>query len=728
MKKKIFICLACICLIFTPFFLTGCFDTKGKVNTISNESDFIECIQEGFPDDSYMDGRKDGKAIYKIVPFELTNDITITSSNIKNKTTVYYDTKFSDYSSEEEFMNDWGLYYKKIVLDGKNHTVKNLTINGWGASLFGVVGSSSITVKNITFDNLTIDGQGPAGGFVSFTATRNNCEINFENVHIINSSISGDGEYPLGGFVGSCNLAKGIISNCSIKNTVINGENANSCGGFIGNDLGNRDRYISIADSTSIGNKIQGKESVGGFIGTFNHESEDYKKDRLIEFKNLTCSSDVIATNKRAGGIVGLLSYWDYANFTFTNCKTEFDNETYREIKSSGYSAGGILGSANWNGGALRVPSGSQLNFVNCSNNISVSGSEYVGGISGCLDDRFWKVTYTDCKNLNYGSIYGATKLGGISGSIAGDILGAQQFTFTGCENNAFVTGSGEYVGGISGYNDNLNPLFTNCKNTSQYSWLTGVKYVGGISGRYGTFVDCENSMAIKHNGFVQTTWQYVGGIVGSGDDSTFTNCINSGNIIDYTKSTGVTATYIGGIAGFTSKLLMTGCSNSGTIAGSECVGGLVGKSDATFFEGQKNTLINCSNTGNIYAFGQTNTIKENYDNKEVKGKIGILIGSFYTGTLIFEFDNVTVNGNIYIINDTDHIGGWCGYMEEGSVDTLKGDITNSTIDYKIYLSQNVSDICITNYRYGANVFEGDNNIGDFNNPTTSPESFVYSE
>lgn len=724
-KKSIFLCLIIISLVFMPLWLTGCFGSKDKVNKISNESDFIECIQEGFPDDSYRDGVKDGKTIYKVVPFELTNDITITSSNIKNATTVDYDAKISDYSSEEEFMNDWGLYYKKIVLDGKNHTVKNLTISGWGASLFGVVGSSSITVKNITFDNLTIDGQGPASGFVSFTATRNNCEINFENVHIINSSISSDGEYPLGGFVGSCNLAKGIISNCSIKNTVINGENANSCGGFIGNNLGNRDRYISITDSTSIGNEIQGKESVGGFIGTFKHESEDYNQNRLIEFKNLTCSSDVIATNKRAGGIVGFLSYWDFANFTFTNCKTEFDDETYREIKSTTQSAGGILGSAHWNGVAARVPNGSQLNFVNCSNNMSVTGSEFVGGISGCLDDRFWKVTYTDCKNLNYGSIYGGTKLGGISGSIAGDILGAQQFTFTGCENNGFVTGAGEYVGGISGYNDNINPLFTNCTNTSQYNWLTGLKYVGGISGRYGTFVNCSNAMDIKHNGEVQTAWEYVGGIVGSGDDSTFENCSNSGDIIDHSKSTGVNATYIGGIAGFTSKLVLKDCSNTGTISGNECVGGLVGKSDATWIEGQKNTLINCSNTGNVYAFGQTTTTTENYTDKEVKGKVGLIIGSFHTGTLIFEFTNVTVNGNIYVVNDTDYVGGWCGYMVEGGESIIEEATETSTMSYKIYLSQNISNICKSNFRYGENVF--DEIITGFNNPT-SLETFTYSE
>ena len=709
-RKSLFFGLFATCLTCIIGVFAGCDLDKPVVVNISSESELATYMADGFAE------KVDDKAVEKYV---LANDITVARTDIKNNATIAYENSISWGNTETEARETFG-GVKNVTIDGQNHTIKNLTLSGFRASFLGGA-TGNVIIKNLTFDNLTVNGMSETGAIVAYL--KDSATLTLDNVKIINSTIACEEDYSVGGFVGYSYRAKGSISNCLLENTTVEGVNSDACGGFIGNNIGIRDEFISVSDSVSKGNTVKGKASVGGFIGTFKHENEDYKADRLIEFKNLTCSSDVFASDKRAGGIVGFLSYWDFANFTFTNCKTEFDQAQYREIKSSGLSAAGILGSANWNGSAARVPNGSQINFVNCSNDMSVSGSEFVGGISGCLDDNFWKVTYVDCQNLHNGSIYGGTKLGGISASIAGDILGAEQFTFTGCENRGFVTGSGEYVGGICGYNDNLNPLFTNCKNVSDYNWMTGLKYVGGISGRYGTFVGCENAMDIKHNGEVQTSWQYVGGIVGSGDGSTFTNCSNSGDILDYTKANGVNASYIGGIAGYTSQLVLKGCTNTGTVAGNEYVGGLVGKSDAKWIELQKNTLIDCSNSGDVYAFGQSVTTAEDYENSTVKGKVGLIIGAFHTGTLILEFDNVTVNGNIYVVNDTDYVGGWCGYMAEGGESLIEDATENSTTAYKIYVSQAVSEICKNNFKYGENVF--DEPISGFNNPT-AVEAFEY--
>ena len=735
-KKKLFMFLLMTALLFIAFPLSGCSCAQNlldKLNSlmikeypINNESEFVKCIQEDFSRTPEDYSRKPGERDYEYILYELNNDITITSTSIESYWSGRYNKCVPKEATEEEFVEEYTIYYD-MVLDGKNHTIKNLSLSGFGASIFGMIGNkSNLTVKNITFDNLTINGRGPVGALL---ASANGGTINFENVHIINSNITSESNYPIGGFIGQSDGTIGTIKNCSVENTTINGAVAEDCGGFIGkNSLTIRGELLTVSDCESKNNTISAKCNVGGFFGELYQSYADYKADRLFEFKNLTNSSTVTATDIRAGGIAGHLSYWDYSNFVFDTCKNEANATYTAEIKSTNNSAGGILGSANWNGTWAEIPGGCQINFNNCTNNMRVTATENVGGISGYISDKFWYVNYNNCKNLGYGSVDGIHKIGGISGTIDGTIFGGKQFTYTNCENNGMVDGFGSYIGGIAGYNNALNPLFTNCKSTSQHNWITGEQYVGGISGRYGTFVNCENTMDIKHNGTVKTLWKYVGGIVGSGDNSTFTNCTNSGDIIDYTKCTGVDASYIGGIAGYTTKLLMTDCSNSGTIAGNECVGGLVGKSDAAFLEGQKNTLINCSNTGDIYAFGQTTTTQDNYNDKAVKGKIGLLIGSFYTGTLIFEFNNVTVGGNIYIINDTDYVGGWCGYFEEGSVNTFKNDITDSTIDYKIYLSQNVTNICKSNYRYGANIFDDEDNVGNFNNPTTSPESFTYSE
>jgi len=721
MKKKIFICLACFCLILTPFFLTGCFGANEKIS-INNESDLIQCIQKDFLADNSYYSHFEGERVYETKYYELNSNITVKKTNIKNASTIYYNDWVPSRETEEEFMENAGWYKKYIVLDGQNHTVKNLSLSGFGASVFGMIGSESrITVKNITFDNLTINGSGPVGAIMSL-AVGENIKINFENVHIINSSITTDDNYPVGGFIGITDNVTGIIKKCSIKNSTINGVNAEACGGFIGsNTITVRGDLLKVSNCESKNNTISAKINAGGIYGKFAQTYGDYQTDRLIEFKNLTNSSSVTATEGFVGGIVGYLHYWDYGNFVFENCHNKNDENTSRKINTEEDHAGGILGAAYWVGSGLRVPDGSQINFNNCTNNMSISANSHVGGISGFLSTRFWKATYTNCKNLSDGNIYGVNNIGGIAGTIDGNIIGAKQFTFTNCENNGFITGKGEYVGGISGKNLSLTPLYTNCTNSSQSNWLTGKKYVGGIAGRYGIFVNCTNAMDIKHNGPVQITWEYVGGIVGSGELSKFTNCSNSGNIIDHTKCAGVNASYIGGIAGYTSKLELRDCSNSGTIAGNDCVGGLVGKA-----EGDK-TLINCSNTGNVYAFGQTSTTNTNYTKKEVKGKVGLIVGYIY-GSVSCVFRNVTVSGNIYVVNDTDYIGGWCGFIENGDFNTIASGISDSTINYKIYLSQNVTSTCKNNYRYGANIFNANGNIGDFNNPTTSPESFIYSE
>ena len=716
--KSLFLGLVVVCLFFMAGLFTGC-DLPAQAHKINNEADFIKYYQEGFPFSDYLSSSRDGVLTYSVVPYELTSDITITKS-LKNESSVKFESAINAGGSAEYAMGQCGVYNKRVKIDGKNHTIKNLNFSGFCAGLFGKLSDSQIIITNITFDNLTINSTGPAGGLIGdiFKVNKNDeCRIYFENVHIINSTITTEGNNPIGGFVGSLDHVTGTIKNCSIKNSTINGVDSEACGGFIGSEVGNiKGDLLTVQDCESKHNTISAKKNVGGIYGQFFQTYGDYQSEKLITFKNLKNSSGVEATSGCAGGIIGNLDHYDYANYVFENCHNVNDGNYSKKIVGTSGSAGGILGSATYNGYAF--PDGSQINFNNCTNSMGIEATENVGGISGRINQYFWKVTYTNCKNLQYGDVRGINNVGGISGSIEGNILGAQQFTFTNCENNGFVTGSGEYVGGISGKNLSLTPLYTNCKNTSQSNWLTGKKYVGGISGRYGIFVDCTNAMNIKHNGQVQTTWEYVGGIVGSGESSTFNNCSNSGNIIDHTKSTGVNASYIGGIAGYVSKLELTDCSNSGTIAGNDCVGGLVGKAD-----GQKN-LINCSNTGNVYAFGQTLATAQNYADKAVKGKVGLIVGYIY-GSASCVFKNITVGGNIYVVNDTDYVGGWCGFMETGDANTVALGITNSTFSYKIYLSQNVTNICKTNFRYGENIFV--DKITGFNNPT-SLETFTYSE
>ena len=46
------------------------------------------------------------------------------------------------------------------------------------------------------------------------------------------------------------------------------------------------------------------------------------------------------------------------------------------------------------------------------------------------------------------------------------------------------------------------------------------------------------------------------------------------------------------------------------------------------------------------------------------------------------EFDTVTSNSNIYIINDTDFVGGWTGYCAKSGGTAIKNN--NTKEEYKV--------------------------------------------
>lgn len=697
---------------------------------ISSEAEFIECFENGF-------SSKPG--FFEVKSYVLTNDITITHTDLKNPDMKMYEVGIENGKKEDKARITNG-YNDTITFDGGGHTIKNLTLSGYCASLFGKVGTNAsssdadIVIKNVIFDNLTINGKGATGALISYL--NEGSTATFQNVKIINSTIRCEEEVSVGGLIGTSNEGKLIVKNCTIENSTVIAENATNVGGIAGsiNNHPNPAKISTISFCNNINTEVKGLKNVGGIVGEYKDNwfsgkdaNGNVVDEDIIEFKCLENSGKIYASETTAGGIMGSLSHGNDLNITFESCKT---NDGNAPTISSTSNVGGILGATNYNRDGFVVATGSQLTFNNCENNQMLYANEKVGGIVGFINNKFWDVKFIGSTNNRI--INGGSKTGGIAGAIDGTIINGKQFSFTNCENKASVLGrdlNSSFVGGILGYNDDLNPLFSNCKNLSiSSSFITGRAYVGGISGQYGTFIDCENSMDIKHNDVLQTSWNYVGGIVGSGDGSTFTNCVNIGDIIDYSKSTGVSATHIGGIAGFTNQLVMINCSNSGTVSGSAYVGGLIGKVTTTYVLGPKNELKNCSNTGNIYAFGQKNTSLENFTNDDiddVNGKIGVLIGYFDTGERIVDFDAVTADANIYIINDTDFVGGWTGYCAQSGGSAIKNNNTNSNILYKIYFSQNVSNVCKTNIKYGEKAFN--EVILGFNNPTLI-ETFNYTE
>ena len=151
------------------------------------------------------------------------------------------------------------------------------------------------------------------------------------------------------------------------------------------------------------------------------------------------------------------------------------------------------------------------------------------------------------------------------------------------------------YCGGLVGYLKNShNVTITNCKNTGN---LKGGS-TGGLFGFSQSFFDAtiENST----NSGIVFAGSYSGGLIGYSDIASLAilHCNNTGNI----NSTSVSGGFIGYLAPpyqFSKKTTFIDSHNTGSVRGSYKAGGFAGQ---TSFCNNTN-MINCSNTGNIYAW-----------------------------------------------------------------------------------------------------------------------------
>jgi hypothetical protein len=168
------------------------------------------------------------------------------------------------------------------------------------------------------------------------------------------------------------------------------------------------------------------------------------------------------------------------------------------------------------------------------------------------------------------GSVSGKNSVGGLVGSNCGIV--------TECYSTGAVSG-GQGVGGLVGYNVDT---VTQCYSTGAVS---GRYYVGGLVGyNVGTVTNCYNTGVITGSG------AYVGGLVGYNVD-TVTQCYSTGAV----RGTGNS---VGGLVGENDESgLISDCYGTGAVSASEAVGGLVGKNGGT--------VSRCYSTGAVTGSGK---------------------------------------------------------------------------------------------------------------------------
>jgi hypothetical protein len=219
--------------------------------------------------------------------------------------------------------------------------------------------------------------------------------------------------------------------------------------------------------------------------------------------------------------------------------------------------------------------------------NVNITGSNYTGGLFGSFTG--WSNTVA-VQNISVsGTISGGSNVGGILGFQSGGWV-----QISNCTSTANITGSGSYVGGITGNALSLG-LPGHIYTSTSSGTITGASYVGGIAGYVGNQGTVSGSSSSATVVVSPAGGNYEGGLAGY---------VTQGSTVSNSHFTGsVSGGYdAGGVVGYLDGSQGTGpggtgnqISNSwssGSVSGSGSVGGLLGY------------LISGSTISNSYATG----------------------------------------------------------------------------------------------------------------------------
>ena len=515
------------------------------------------------------------------------------------------------------------------------------------APFAGTFDGQNLTVTGLQITNSELTANIGFFGYVSGT---------IKNFNIKNANVSSE---LTGNNIGiACGYSAGLVSGISVSG-YLTAEHFTNVGGVVGTVYykgnGNYTELHNTADVT-------GKEYVGGVAGKLHaYTSMSSLATTVGIFSN---KGNITATGDYVGGVCGYLKRSDNRYDPALNVN-EFSNEG--SVTTKGNYVGGIAG---------YVYGTSTASYMKiCSNNSSVEGKAYVGGIAGKTEN----VTIDNCDNtgttlsakfitednslaylggyvgygysikncdnaVNIDYTYEAYYIGGIAGYLT-NVISA-------CSNSGVINApKASYVGGVVGnvyYKGDGN--YTELHNTAD---VTGKEYVGGVAGKLHAYTSL-NSLATKvgnfsNKGNITATGDYVGGVCGylKRSDDRYEPALNV-NELSNKGSVTSSGNYVGGIAVYVYAISGSGsymktCSNTSSVEGKAYVGGIVGKAENT-------TVDNCDNTGTTLS---AKFITE--DNS--KAYLGGYVGYGYS------VKNCNNTVNINYTYEAFYVGGVAGYL-----------------------------------------------------------------
>jgi hypothetical protein len=234
------------------------------------------------------------------------------------------------------------------------------------------------------------------------------------------------------------------------------------------------------------------------------------------------------------------------------------------EINIPGSDFVGLFGCVS-TGGQIKNLGVEEVNIQGSSYVGGLVGFDYAGTIAACYATGHVTGTGSYVGGLvgdSYGTITTCYATGTVSGSdYVGGLVGYSYGTITTCYATGNVTGTGNYVGGLVGFD--YTGTITTCYATGN---VTGTgSYVGGLVGNQyaGTIATCYATGAVSGN-------YDVGGLVGENDYGTITDCYATGTVSG--------GNYVGGLLGYNYQGKAIHCYSTGKPTGVSSVGGLCGE------------------------------------------------------------------------------------------------------------------------------------------------------
>ena len=418
------------------------------------------------------------------------------------------------------------------AFDGLGHTVTGLAIergsNMVGTALFA---RNDGQIRNVGIVGADIKGDSGVAALVGRNHGTVSGSYSTGSVH---------GYQAIGGLVAFNN--GGVVSNSSSSAGVTGFENV---GGLVGENAGD------VSNSHSTG-AVNGTVVVGGLVGenrTGGTVSNSYSSAPINH------GSATPSGTNRVGGLVGVNSgVVSDSNSTGAVNGTDYVGGLvgYNDGSiDSSYATGDVTGDLNV-GGLLGHNSGSSIGGSYATGD--VSGAYWVGGLVGSNSQGSISTSYAR------GDVSGRYEVGGLVGSNRGSIGGSYA--------TGIVSGIGDDVGGLVGYN--VGSQIDSSYATGKVN--AGGNYVGGLVGFNGNS-GIGSSYA---TGDVSGSYS-VGGLVGYSFGGS--GSIESRSSIRNSYATGSVSGdwYVGGLVGFNSYSSISSSYATGKVSGRTLVGGLVG-------------------------------------------------------------------------------------------------------------------------------------------------------